>query len=192
MANADNPRGLRPVRYLSGACYTGAVNRYYIPASDTTDTFPGGLVKLAGDADSKGIASVTGDVATGDAMLGVVVAVEMVTRDSTTYRAASTERYVHVADDPNLLFEVQDDGAAAPTSANVGNVADLAGFTLGNTVTGRSEMEVSAASLTDAGDGTEDVVLIGLTQDEGNEFSENANWLVRLNNHALVNGSTGA
>ena len=109
MANVDAPQGLRPLRYLSGAPYNGAVNRYFIPDTDLVAVFLGGLVKLAGSADSEGVPSVTGDITTGDAVIGVVSGVEEITQDSTTFREASTERYVFVADDPNLLFEVQED-----------------------------------------------------------------------------------
>ena len=192
MANADNPRGLRPVQTVSGQCYTGATRMYYVPDTDATAIYMGGLVKLAGDADAQGVPAVTGNVASGDTVLGVVVSVGMPIRDSKTFHEASTEGYVMVADDPDLLFEIQDDGAVASTSAEVGNVANLAGILLGNATTGRSEMEVDSATWTDAGAGTEDVVLMGLVQDERNEFGVNANWLVRLNNHAFANGFVGA
>lgn len=193
MANTDYPQGLAPLRYLSGACYTGATNTYYVPASDSTAIYVGGLVKLAGSADANGVASITGNVATGDAVLGVVTGVTFVTNDSTTYREASTERYVTVADDPNLVFEVQEDSdGAALAAAAVGNVADLTGFTAGNTVTGRSSMEIDSSTATAAGDGTQDVLLVGLVQRPDNEFGNHANWLVRLNNHAMVDGFTGA
>lgn len=193
MANADAPMGLRPMRYLSGAVYTGAANKYYVPASDSTAIYLGGLVKLAGSADADGVASITGNVATGDAVVGVVVGVEPETADSTTYRAASTERYVFVADDPNLVFEVQEDSVGgAGAAANVGNVADLTGLTSGSTSTGLSAIEVDTSTATGSGDGTEDVLLVGLAQREDNEFGANANWLVRLNNHAFIDGNTGA
>lgn len=192
MPNPDTPRGLKPVRYLSGGHYDGATNKYFVPASDATAIFMGGLVKLAGDADADGVPAVTGDVATGDAVVGVVTNVMPVTSNSTTYREASTGRYVYVADNPNLLFEVQDDGASAVAATSVGAVADLTGFTAGNTVTGMSEVEVSTAAITGAGDGTEDVLLWGVAQSPDNTIDANCNWLVRLNNHALVDGNVGA
>lgn len=190
MANTDAPQGLLPVRYLSGGMFTGAANTYFVPASDATAIYKGGLVKLAGSADANGIASVTGNVATGDAVVGVVTSVVPVTADSTIYREASTDRYVTVADDPDLMFEVQADGSLAAT--DVGSVADLTGFTGGNTFTGLSSMEIASATATAAGDGTQDVLIVGLAQREDNDIaSANANWLVRLNNHAFIDGNTG-
>lgn len=194
MANADAPRGLKPLRYLSGAPYNGACNKYYVPSSDSTAIYVGGLVKPAGSADADGVMSVTGNVATGNPVLGVVVAVVPVTADSTIYRAASTERYVFVADDPNLVFEVQEDsvgGALAATA--VGNAADLTGFTSGSTTTGLSAIEIDSSTATASGDGTEDVLVVGLSPSPAeNTIGTNANWLVRLNNHFFVDGVAGA
>lgn len=193
MANADAPMGLSPKRYLSGAPYNGAANKYYVDAGDSTAIYVGGLVKLAGSADVDGIASVTGNVATGDAVIGVVVAVAPETSTSLTYRAASTARYVMVADDPNLVFEIQEDSDGAPLAAtDVGNVADLATMTAGSTVTGLSSMEIDSSTATASGDGSEDVLIVGLSQRVDNAIGAEANWMVRLNNHAFVDGNTGA
>lgn len=188
MANADIPRGLNPVRYVSGAPYNGAANRYCIPAGDTdAAVYIGGLVKLAGSADANGVATVTGNVASGDAVLGVVVGVEPVTADSTIYRANSTLRYVHVADDPNLLFEVQEDGAIAATA--VGGTCELTGFTSGSTFTGYSAIELDSSEV--GADAADDVLIVGLVQRADNAIGTNGKWLVRLNNHQIVDGSAG-
>lgn len=195
MANADTPRGLSPVRYLSGAPYNGAANLYYIPATDTdAAVYIGGLVKLTGSADADGVAAVTGNVATSNVVVGVVIGVEPSMgagangRDSTLYRANSTERYVWVADDPNLLFSVQDDAAATLDAGAVGAVADLTGFTSGNTATGLSSIEISAASVT-TGSSDADVQIVGLDRTPDNAIGNNANWLVRLRNH-FADGAT--
>jgi len=189
MANADTPRGLKPEKYLGGAAYTGAANRYYVPASDTdAAVYVGGLVKLAGSADSRGVPSVTGNVSTADTVVGVVIAVDPDNgagadgRDSDLYRASGTERYVWVADDPNVLFSVQDDASATLAATNVGNSADLTGFTSGSTTTGLSSIEISATTAT-TGAGDEDVLIMGLMDTPDNEIGDNANWLVRLLNH---------
>lgn|SRR5574341_1029723 len=192
MANSDAARGLSPVRYLSGAPYNGACNRYYIPSTDSTAVYVGGLVKPAGSADADGIMTVTGNVSTGNQVVGVVVAVEPIHRDSTLYREASVSRYVYVADDPNLLFEVQDDGVSALAATNVGMTADLASFTSGSTTTGQSAIEISTATVTASGDGTEDVLMVGLALRPDNAFGVNAKWLVRLNNHFYIDGVAGA
>lgn len=197
MANNDTPRGLRPVKYLGGAAYTGAANRYYIPASDSdTAVYIGGLVKMAGSADSNGIPSVSGNITTGDVVVGVVVGFDPDVgagasgRDSTLYRANSTERYVLVADDPSIVFAVQDDASATLTAGNIGNLADLTGLTSGSTTTGFSSIEISASTAT-TGAGDEDVLIIGLDRTPDNSIGDNANWLVRLNNHFYIDNSPG-
>lgn len=200
MANTDTPFGLRPVGYINGAPWTGKARKFYVPASDSTAIYVGGLVKPAGSADANGIMSVTGNVSTGNAVLGVVVAVDALEgagaggRDSTLYRVASTERYVYVADDPNIVFEIQEDaGGAALAITAVGNTADLAGFTSGSTSTGISSIEVDSSTATASGDGTEDVLILGFVQRPDNEVGvANAKVLVRLNNHFYVDGVAGA
>jgi hypothetical protein len=197
MANADTPRGLSPVRYQGGACYSGAANMYYFASGDGTAAYVGGLVKLAGSADADGVASVTANITTGDAVIGVIVAIDPSNgagangRDSKLYRVASTERYVYVADDPNLIFSVQDDASATLTADSVGNVADLTGLTSGSTTTGLSSIEISATTATASSDDTENVLIVGLERKPDNSIGDNANWLVRLNNHAYIDGNTG-
>lgn len=195
MANGNAPRGLAPLRYLSGAPYNGAVNQYYVAAGDSTAIYPGGLVKFAGSADANGVASVTGNVATGDSVVGVMIspAISDVGTNQLAYRAGSTAGYILVCDDPDVVFEIQEDsvgGALAATA--VGNVADLTGFTAGSTFTGSSGMQVDSSTASAAGDGTQDVLLVGLVQRVDNEIGANAKWLVRLNNHAFVDGNVGA
>jgi len=186
MANLDAAFGLRPVRHFSGHIRT---NRYYIPSTDTNAAvYVGGLVKMTGAQDTDGIPVVTGNVSTNDAVCGVVVAVEPVTRESTRYRENSTSRYVLVADDPNTLFEVQEDGNM---TAPAGGTAQLTGFTSGSTVTGLSAIEIASSELSETGDTDDDVQIIRLAQRPDNATGTNAVWEVRLNNHQLINGATG-
>lgn len=190
MANTDNPRGLTMARDGGASANTGAVNRYYVPDTDSTAIYVGGLVKLAGSADADGVPSVTGNVSAGDVVVGVVVASEPVTQDSTVYRAASTARYIMVADDPKQLFEVQEDSVGGALAAdNVGQNASLTGFTSGSTATGRSSIELDSS--TAATTATLDVAIHRLAPRADNEIGTNAKWLVRLNNHQFVDGTTG-
>lgn len=193
MANVDAAFGLRPIRYVSGAPYNGACNKYYIPATDTdAAAYIGSLVKLTGGADANGIPVVTANVATTNPVIGVVVGVEPVTHESTVYRANSTARYVWVADDPNLLFEVQEDsvgGALAATAC--GATAALIGFTSGSTTSGLSSTEIDSSGLSETADTDDDVLILRLSQRQDNAVGVNAVWEVRLNNHAMINKTTG-
>lgn len=179
MANNDVPTGLSPVAYLSGAPYNGAANLYYVGSGDSTAIFVGDPVKMAGSADADGVPSVA-QAAAGDTILGVVIAVMSITRDSVIYRQASTERYVWVADDPNLVFEVQEDsigGALAATS--VGQNYDLI-IGAGNTQNGLSGVEIDSSTGTTS---TAQVRVMRLASKPDNEIGANAKWLVRIVEH---------
>jgi hypothetical protein len=188
MANSDVASGLTPVRYLSGAPYNGACQTYSVPATDSTAIYIGDPVKIAGGADADGVATVTLASST-NALVGVVVGVKAVTRSSNIYREASVARYVQVATDPDLVYEVQEvSGGTALTAAAVGLNANWTGSS-GSTITGRSDIELDNA--TEATTATLDFQLLGLAQRDDNTFGEHAKWEVRLNNHQFVDGTTG-
>jgi len=189
MANANTPYGLRPVRHRNGAPYNGAATRYHVPASDGTALFIGDPVIIAGSADADGVATVTrATAAGGNYLLGAVVAVEPETRDSLTYRAASTARYVWVADDPDLVFEIQEDGVGGALAAtNIGQNIDLVAGS-GSTTTGLSGF--MADSSTAATTNTLQLRLIGFSQRVDNEVGNAyAKMLVSINLHALRNAT---
>ena len=183
MANADTPFGLRPVRYISGAPYNGAVNTYSAASGDATAFYVGDPVKLSGTAQTiNGVTYADVDqAATGDVIVGVVVAVLPETRDSLIYRAASTQRRVLVADDPALLFEIQEvSGGTALTTAAIGLNADFV-VGSGSTTTGQSGVELNNA--TEATTNTLDLQIMGLVNKEDNAAGEHAKWVVRINRH---------
>ena len=187
MANSNTPFGLRPVRHRNGAPYNGAATRYYVPASDSTALCLGDPVIIAGSADADGVATVTrATAAGGNYLLGAVVSVEPVTRDSTVYREASTARYVWVADDPDIVFEIQEDGVGgALAAANVGQNVDLVAAA-GSTVTGFSGF--MADSSTAATTNPLQLRILGFSQKIGNEpGSANAKMEVAINLHTLRN-----
>lgn len=191
MANVDAPNGLWPRRYLNGAPWNGKAGMYYIPASDSDGNYGlGDLVKLAGSADADGVMSVTGNCATTQTFCGVIVGVVPITADSPVYRADDTERYVLVADDPALLFSIQEDSVGANfAAADTGRNAVLTGFAAPSTITGYSTLELDSSTTTTTA--VADVQLYGLDRYPGNAFGANARWLVRLNNHAFADGAAG-
>src|SRR4051812_40795718 len=119
MANASVAFGLRPVRTVAGAPYTGAFREYTIPASDGTAVYIGDLVTGVGTTSTVNGVQMQ-DVArsaTGGVFQGVVVGVKPDTSTSTTYRVASTLRVVRVCDDPNMLYEVKDGASGTALAA---------------------------------------------------------------------------
>lgn len=191
MANVDSPFGLRPVRYISGAPYNGAVNTYSTVTGDATAIFIGDPVIISGTASTiDGVIYQDVDqAATGNVFVGVVVGVKPDTRDSLIHRAASTARILYVADDPNLLFEIQEvSGGTALAAADIGLNANIVVGT-GNATTGLSGVELNNA--TEATTNTLDVQIVGFVNRPGNEIGEHAKWLVRINRHQHANQVAG-
>lgn len=191
MANPDRPSGLSPVRYLSGAPYNGAVNYYATASGDGTAIFLGDPVKLSGTSQTIN-GQVLPDVdqaATGDVIVGVVVGVLPVTAESTIYRVGSTTRILMVADDPNLVFEIQEVSGGTPLTANdIGLNADFV-VGSGSTVTGMSGVELN--NVGEADTNTLDLKITGFVNRVDNAIGENAKWLVRINRHQYVNQVAG-
>lgn len=190
MANTDTPFGLRPVRDLNGAPYNGAVETYSTAAGDATDIFIGDLVTLSGTSQTiDGVIYRDVDqAATGDVIAGVVVGFGAATRDSLTYRAASTQRLVRVAP-PNLIYEIQEVSGGTPLTAN--DIGLNANFVVGSgsTVTGYSGVELNNA--TEATTNTLDLQIVDFVNRADNEIGEHAKWLVRINRSQRANQVAG-
>ena len=179
------PFGLTPVRYNSGVPYNGAANLYSVAAGETNNIFIGDPVLISGTGDAAGIPGVV-RAAAGDRMTGVVVGFgqfDGASAGSTTainrgYRTASTADYLLVADDPALLFAVEEDavgGALATT--DIGNNADLVGGT-GSTVTRRSGYMLDSSTKVTT---TAQVRIWGFDQTIGNTIGGTGPvWLVSI------------
>lgn len=145
--------GLRPVKHLSGAPYNGAFKEYVHLASDGAAIFVGSPVKFTGTSAATGAESefkelpVVAVGTAGAALCGVCVGVKPVTQESTRHVAASTLRTVYVADDPKLIFVVQEDAVGgAVAAASVGLNADHTAES-GNTTTGQSTVELDSSDV---------------------------------------------
>lgn len=148
MANVSAPFGFRPVKYRDGKPYLGQVNRYSVPASDSTALFIGDPVIIAGSATTGGVATVTRATAGSGAYVSGVM-VGFTPSDpipANKHRLASTLVEIFVADDPNLLFEVQEDSVGGNLAVtNVGqNIDFVAGS--GSTVTGLSGFMIDSST----------------------------------------------
>lgn len=201
MSNPNAAFGLRPVEDLNGAPYSGGARVYSVPASDATAIFVGDPVKLASGSGQIINGSPYRDVIranTGDTIVGVCLGCIPDTRDSTQYRAASTQRRILVADSPNLLFEIQQSNTGTPFSVNnVGLNCNINTGTAGSTVTSYSG--VVADNATGATTNTLDLKIIGMLDAPDNDIGSAAGTgtlasrlLVRINRHAYVNQTAGA
>lgn len=195
MANVSRPGGLKPVSYLNGAPYTGQARLYSVPVGNGTVLYVGDPVTLTGSADTSGIAAVSIGVA-GSAIIGVIVGVVVAapgpslvgTNIDLTRRSlpVSTAGYVLVADDPNIVFEIQDGFTVPAAATEIGyncNFAIAAGANIwsdSGTVT-----ETTAAANT----ATLNLKILGLAQRDDNAFGAYAKLLVKINNHAYSAGT---
>lgn len=200
MANQNRPSGLAPVQYLSGTPWNGGGRVYCIPDTDDTNAYAiGDPVTLAGSSDANGVPTITlATAGTGNAILGAIVSgagamiyggAYGVPADSPIVIPATKTRayYVLVADDPNIIFEVQEEATGtALAAADVGLNANL--------VAGANNGYLSGWQLdrTTPGTGsTLQVKLMRLAQVQNNAFGDYAKWWVKINNHVFATGVTG-
>lgn len=188
MANSNAPFGFRPVRYRDGKDYTGAANAYNCPASDGTALGIGDPVIIAGSAAADGLATITRATAAGGAYISGVVVGFIFTdpMPATKHRLASTNMTVLVADDPDLLFEAQEDSAGGNLAlTNVGQNIDMIAGSL-STITGLSGfmLDTSTAATTN----TLQWRIEGFSSDPSNETPGTyGRYLVSCNLHQRRN-----
>lgn len=207
MANLDAPMGFRPIRHKSGAPYNGAVNPYVVLSGETTiGIFIGDPVVRIGSANSA-VITVPGagtfgigtlptvrrsDVATaadaGDLITGIVVGVAAdPTALETQYRVNSTERVLFVADDPDLIFEIQTNAAIEVDEVGL-NITMVADHT-GSTTTGLSGMELDGATAAD--DISDQLILVRAVNRVDNDSTLiHGKWEVRIAHHTEKNTYT--
>jgi len=189
MANANSVRGLVPVRSFARSGFANALRRYSVPSSYATALFVGDPVLKTGTADANGYSEVNA-AANGGFITGVVVGFEDVPSLLLGYGAASTTRAVLVDDDPESLFEIQEDavGGALPVTA-VGLNVDMISAA-GSTYTRASGwmLDSSTAAVT----ATLQLKIIEFQHREDNEVATaNSKVLVKINKHTELAGVVG-
>lgn len=193
MANKDTPLGLVPVRHKNGAPYNGAYSEYYVPSTYATALFVGDVVLITGTsntAEYKGNPPGTlpevnlAGAAGGTYISGVIVGFNPLPDDLTkTYNAASTERIVYVADDPDLVFEIQEDsGGTVLDATDVGLNADLVYTHGGSTTSGKSGAELDRSTI--ANTNTLKLKVLRLVNRVDNDLGDSAMWEVMINLHS--------
>jgi hypothetical protein len=168
MATTAAPYGLKPVKRADGMAYAGATSQYLIdPAGEATNLFNGQVVHIGADgyialstatgADGGTNAFPTGTTLTGS--LGVFMGCEFVNGQgvltfsqyypSGTVAPAGSTITAYVVDDPNVLFQVQADGAMDQSDIGANTFFAAAQSTsTGNTAFGNSTSAVDATTKT--------------------------------------------
>jgi hypothetical protein len=197
MANPNNPRGLLPVQHISGAPYSGPGNKYHVPAAYGTALYLGLPLVATGASDANGVPTVQIATAAGGAytigpMMGITDGGDpatTVTRDMVVYHPASTLQYILVADDPDTIFEAQEDsvgGSIAMATAGTKNVDLIAGA--GVTATGFSGWMLDSSTVQTTAT-LQMRLLRGVERFDNAMASSYAKWLCKINLHSLRNAT---
>jgi len=186
MANKDAAFGLKPVRMIGGAPYSGGQSRYRIAADYNTSIFQGdmvtqvtgGHVALHADGGVVPVVGVFNGCQYTDPTSGEQVFSNFYPADTD-----AADIIAFVIDDPMVVFEVQAD-AAFPIADLFGNF-DIVYTTAGSTKSGVSGAELK---VTDGGTAlTLPVKAIDISEDPTNSdvSAANTNVLVVIENHVF-------
>lgn len=199
MANTTSAYGLKPVASAWGAGIR--VRPYYAPNSLAslglyTPVIRGGSANSAsiinGQLYPAGTLATVAVATSGDGnkLTGSIVGFEAVPTNIflAGYNTASTARIVYVADHPDQLFTIIDDGENALTVADVGLNANITVGTV-NAITGldSSTLDTSSPATT----ATFQLKILALNNTPLNELAVGAEWLVKINNHTDANITLG-
>lgn len=175
------PWGLVPRRLLSGATWNGQMNEYYIQSGYSTNLFTGDPVYVNSSGYIIIATAGAGNPITGvfqgckyTTSAGVVTFSPYWPASTATLGAASA--LALVADDPNLIFDVQcvNSSSTGITQANLYNNADLNAGGGGSTVTGLSSWGLDQATI---GNGaTKQLKILRLVPVPGNNFDTGSNF----------------
>lgn len=201
MANTSRINGFRIAKNQTGGAATGQTNIYYV-ASAADEILVGDIVKLSGSSDATGIpgADLCG---ASDVPCGVVVGLinpkldpmgKMSTGSITldlpgaAQIAASGSGYILVADDPNVILEVEtSNGTPAVTDVGL-NISHANGTRTSATVTSPATIDFG----TEATTSTLNFNIRGFVQRVDNEVGASAKMLVGFNVHQFKSvGTTG-
>jgi hypothetical protein len=190
MPNVNSPFGLRPYSQRNGAPYNGAVRTYYVPASNPTALYIGDpVVNITNSSDGNGVQTVQiASAGSGNQILGAFQGItnnagqSVITlqQTQTPYLAAGQAAYIVVSDDPDILYAVQEDGAAgaAMVSGASGRNANMIAGT-GNIYSSNSGWAMQTSSL--AVTAGFQLRIIQLLQETDNAIGQYARWLVKIN-----------
>lgn len=204
MANSNTPFGLKPVRFKNGQPWNHAVTPYYLPSTYGTAVFIGDAVIRNGESNSTVVrvpgfgefavgtlpVVIRATVGDGNRITGAVESFSA-NPDGLTrvHNPASTERVVMVCDDPNVVFEIQADGAVP--AASMGLNAVLIDGT-GSSTTGLSGQQLDTTSDVPAADASNQLYILRAVNRADNDTTlAYAKVEVLINQHTENQGTVG-
>jgi hypothetical protein len=178
--------GAKPVRKLQGGELR--TRAYVAAATEGSVLCQGEFVELDGAIDSKtGLPTVKLATA-GNALLGVVVGMEADPTDPLNgdYRKASTRRVMYICDDPDAIFQIQEDAVGGSVSAaNIAVSANADIIVSAGTSTTRisgTMLDSSTATTSSA-----NLKIVGIVRDDVNTAAQSGGAVleVMIFEHAL-------
>jgi|HubBroStandDraft_4_1064222.scaffolds.fasta_scaffold18209_3 hypothetical protein len=208
MANANKLNGFTAVGYLNGADWDGRGRVYTIPSANTNALAVGDPVTLIAGADSTYYMPCIDRGAAGAICVGVILAISKNARglgpwvdptnlNNILYRpaTATVAYYALVADDPNIIFEAQEQASggagtnfsytAANKNANFSVALDPPGYP---PYVSQAFIDNGTAAATTS---TYNLKLLGLKQSIDNASGAYQRWWCLLNNHYYRTGVVG-
>jgi hypothetical protein len=183
MANKDNKIGGKAVGTIHSATFNSVTNRYVIPESDSDYFFLNDFVKTNNTSEN-GL-PVCLKSGNNDVPRGLVVGFEVIKDyENEAYRKPNTRRVVHVADDPDIIFEMQVN--AEIISTDIGKNYDLA-VANGSLATGVSGTQIDVSTKTT---GPAIVKILSIIEEENNSLGEFAKVKCMFVEHELANSGT--
>jgi hypothetical protein len=175
--------GLRLVGRIGGG--QPRVREYYVPSTDATELLQGDVVELVNALDPLNEVPVVTRATAGNVLLGAIVGFKVDASDpyAGTKRTASTNRYVLVCDDPEAVFEVQEDAVGGSVSAAAIGEMENADIIVASGALGLSGtmLDSSTASASSA-----NLKIVGVRRDGVNAGGSTSVLLVKIHEHALT------
>jgi hypothetical protein len=199
MGNVSSPFGLRPVRHLSGGSWNGQTERCFVHADYAYALYVGDPVLI--DA-TTAVRDTTGKHLTVEIAVathtnyisGVITSFEpIIGALDKNYKPATTEAYVNVCIDPDVIFHIQDNGLATPTK-NMPGANGMGASGTPSAYTGLSGWMLDMATDAPAEDATNHFLILKVANIPGNTLAAYAIWEVLINFHTLksTGDATGA
>lgn len=159
MAATAAPYGLKPVALLNGRAYPGGFGQYRIESGETDVMYSGQPVQYSAGYIVNCSAANLGTTSAPDEFVGVFMGCSYTdpTSGNPVWRnyypgsVVASDIIAYVADDPDLVFQIQANSASYDAKANVGKCYALSSVTSGAASTGNSSIALDTDGTPAAG-----------------------------------------
>ena len=160
MASVASPYGLKPVNLIGGQSYAGSVREIKLSTNNSAALFNGDVIQLTSAGNPQALtATITAGTTAG--VIGVMTGCRYVNPGTkqpmwaqyvpaNAITAGYTDVYIFVADDPDVVMQVQGSAAFGTltngASGAIGKNAALGNFSAGSTATGNSAVNLTVGT----------------------------------------------